>query len=190
MIRDMIRPTSRWAMSSKIILVLTLFMAGSLCAGKLPGADEAVRLLLPGSSTERETHLLVKSDREECAQLTGQKDIGALVTRYVVRNGDDIAGYAYLDKHMVRTMPQTLMVAVDADGTLVGIKVLAFREPAEYMAREGWMQQFHGKQVKDELRMKKNIDGITGATLTSRAVTQCARRILVIHQVLEQREKK
>jgi Na+-translocating ferredoxin:NAD+ oxidoreductase RnfG subunit len=53
------------------------------------------------------------------------------------------------------------------------------------MAPEGWMEQFREKTVKDEIRMKKNIDGITGATLTARAVTQCARRIMAIHQVLE-----
>jgi Na+-translocating ferredoxin:NAD+ oxidoreductase RnfG subunit len=79
------------------------------------------------------------------------------------------------------------MVAVSAEGAVVGIRVLAFREPAEYMAADGWMEQFRGKTAGDDIRMKKNIDGITGATLTSRAVTQCARRVLAVHQTLEQR---
>jgi Na+-translocating ferredoxin:NAD+ oxidoreductase RnfG subunit len=164
-------------------------MAASLQAGKLPGADEAVRQLLPDCSYERETHLLTQAEQSACAGLASQKDVGALVTRYVARNESGIAGYGYLDKHPVRTLPQILMVAVDADGVLVGIRVLAFHEPAEYMARAGWMEQFRGKTEQDKIRMKKNIDGITGATLTARAVTQCARRVVTIHQVLEQREK-
>jgi len=81
------------------------------------------------------------------------------------------------------------MVALDADGVLLGIQVLAFREPAEYMPREGWMEQFKGKTAEDEIRMKKNIDGMTGATLTARAVTQCARRVMTVHQVLEQKRE-
>ena len=57
------------------------------------------------------------------------------------------------------------------------------------MAREGWLDQFKGKSVDDQIRMKKNIDGITGATLTARATTQCARRIMAIHEVLKERAK-
>jgi Na+-translocating ferredoxin:NAD+ oxidoreductase RnfG subunit len=146
-------------------------------------------MLLPGLQYERETHLLNETELAAYVETAGQENVGALITRYVARNEDGVAGYAYLDRHKVRTLPQTLMVALDASGAVVGIKVLAFREPAEYMAQEGWMGQFRGKTVGDEIRMKKNIDGITGATLTARAVTQCARRVMAVHEVLEQQEK-
>jgi Na+-translocating ferredoxin:NAD+ oxidoreductase RnfG subunit len=173
----------------KKLFILLVVTTASLHAGKLPGADEAVRQLLPGDSYERETLLLTEAEQAAGTELAAKEIPSALVTRYVVRNeAGEVAGYAYLDKHMVRTLPQTLMVAVDADGVLIGIKVLAFREPAEYMARDGWTKQFRGKTVQDEIKMKKNIDGITGATLTARAVTQCARRAVSIHHVLEQRD--
>jgi Na+-translocating ferredoxin:NAD+ oxidoreductase RnfG subunit len=177
-------------MSFKTVLLLGLVLTASARAGKLPSADEAVRDLLPDCGYERETLLLTQAEQSACVEAANQKDVRALVTRYVATNQTGIVGYAYLDKHLVRTLPQTLMVAVDADGSLVGIKVLAFREPAEYIARDGWMEQFRGKTAADEIRMKKNIDGITGATLTARAVTQCARRTLAIHQVLEQQDPK
>jgi Na+-translocating ferredoxin:NAD+ oxidoreductase RnfG subunit len=175
-------------MSFKRIFAVTVMMAVSLSAGKLPGADEAVRQLLDGDSYERETLLLTASEKAVSAETSAQEDISALVTRYVVRDASGVIGYAYLDKHLVRTLPQTIMVAVDEEGALVGIRVLAFREPSEYMAKEGWLGRFHGKTVDDEIRMKKNIDGMTGATLTSRAVTQCARRTMAIHRILEQRD--
>jgi Na+-translocating ferredoxin:NAD+ oxidoreductase RnfG subunit len=176
-------------MSFKAALLLSVLMTVCAQAGKYPTADEAVRQLLSGATSfERETILLTPSQQKAGADAAAQNEIGGLVTRYVARTESGTAGFAYLDKHLVRTLPQTLMVAVDAEGALVGMKVLAFREPTEYIARDGWMEQFRGKTVEDEIRMKKNIDGITGATLTARAVTQCARRTLAIHQVLEQRE--
>lgn len=180
------RPILRSATSFKVALVLSILTATSLPAGTLPGAGEAVRLLLPGLAYERETYLLNEAELTAYMEAAGQEEVGALVTRYVARSEDGIAGYAYLDKHKVRTLPQTLMVALDAKGAVVGIRVLAFREPAEYMAQQGWMEQFRGKTAGDEIRMKKNIDGITGATLTARAVTQCARRVMAVHQILEQ----
>lgn len=185
--RNSTKPTWRWVTSFKVVPALLVATAASLIAGTLPGADEAVRQLLPGSAFERETLLLTEAEQAVCTESTGQKTVSALVTRYVVRNDAGIAGYAYLDKHRVRTLPQTLMVAVDADGALLGVRVLAFREPAEYMAREGWLEQFRGKTHDDEIRLKKNVDGITGATLTARAVTQCTRRVMAVHQVLEGR---
>ncbi len=175
----------------KVAIVLLLVTAGSSLAGKFPAADEAVRQLLPDGTYERETLLLTKTEQALGTELAAKEIPSALVTRYVARNEEGgIAGYAYLDKHLVRTLPETLMVAVDAEGILVGIRILAFREPAEYMARDGWMEQFRGKKAEDQIRMKKNIDGITGATLTARAVAQCGRRTLAIHQILEGRENK
>ena len=189
--RNTTRRIWQWAMSFKAVLLSSMLMAVSVQAGKYPTADEAVRQLFSGASSfERETILLTPAQQKAGANLAAQKEISALVTRYVAGTESGTIGYAYLDKHLVRTLPQTLMVAVDADGSLVGIKVLAFREPAEYIARDGWMEQFRGKTAEDEIRMKKNIDGITGATLTARAVTQCARRTLAIHQVLEQQDPK
>ncbi|QBG47526.1 FMN-binding protein [Verrucomicrobia bacterium S94] len=185
----LIRPTWLWAMSFKATFLSCILLAASVQAGKYPTADEAVRQIFPKAvSFGRETRLLTQTQQQAVADLSAQKDITALVTRYAVYSESGTLGYAYLDKHMVRTLPETLMVAVDTDRKLVGIRVLAFREPAEYIARDGWLEQFLGKTVKDEIRMKKNIDGITGATLTSRAVTQCARRTLAIHQVLEQQD--
>ena len=185
--KTLIRPIWHWATSFKAVLLVSGLTAVSSLAGKLPGADEAVRQLLSGNSYKRETHLLSEAEQTAAAASSSQESVSGLATRYVVSNADGLVGYAYLDKHRVRTLPQTLMVAVDPSGRLLGIKVLAFHEPAEYMARDGWMEQFAGKTVEDELRLKKNIDGITGATLTSRAVTQCARRVLAVHQVLENR---
>lgn len=190
MTRNMTRPTWQWATFFNLALVSLFLMTASLQAGKYPTADEAVRQLLPGAETyERETVLLVEADKTAASDFSAQKDITALVTRYVAKNASGVIGYAYLDKHMVRTLPETLIVALDADGKLRGIKVLAFREPEEYIAHEGWMEQFKGKTVQDEIRMKRNIDGITGATLTARAVTQCARRTMAIHEVLIQKDK-
>lgn len=188
---DSIRATLQWVMSFKVAFVVSMMTAATLYAGKFPSADEAARQLLIGSTYERETLLLTKAELASSAELAAKEIPSALVTRYVIRNeAGGIVGYAYLDKHLVRTLPQTLIVAVDADGILVRMKVLAFREPAEYIARDGWMEQFCGKTVEDQIRMKKNVDGITGATLTARAVSQCARRTLAIHHVLDQRGKK
>jgi len=76
------------------------------------------------------------------------------------------------------------MVAVDADGTVLRVEVLAFREPQDYLPRDIWYEQFDGKRLDDDLDVKRAIRGVTGATLTVRATTEAVRRILAIHRIL------
>jgi hypothetical protein len=78
------------------------------------------------------------------------------------------------------------MVVVDPGGRVRRIEVLSFREPQDYLPREGWYGQFEGRALDGELNMKKGIRGITGATLTARATTEAARRVLALHRVLRE----
>jgi Na+-translocating ferredoxin:NAD+ oxidoreductase RnfG subunit len=81
-------------------------------------------------------------------------------------------------------MPETIMVAVDDAGRATRIQVLSFSEPEEFLPRPNWYEQFQGKPLSDELSMKRGIRPVTGATLTARATTDAARRVLALHQVL------
>jgi len=91
--------------------------------------------------------------------------------------------------HVVRTETETLMILVGAAGAIARIEVLSFTEPEEYLPREHWYGQFPGKRLDDELAVKRGIRPVSGATLTARATTQAARRILALHQVLRQRAR-
>ena len=63
--------------------------------------------------------------------------------------------------------------------------MVSFREPLDYLPREGWYRQFDGEQLDDDLQLKRDIRPVTGATLTARATTEAVRRVLAIHQVAE-----
>jgi Na+-translocating ferredoxin:NAD+ oxidoreductase RnfG subunit len=93
-------------------------------------------------------------------------------------------GYAYLDTHRVRTLPETLMVVLEPDGGVRRVEVVVFREPIEYIPRDSWYGQFEGERLSDELALKRDIRPVTGATLTARATTEAVRRVLAIHAVM------
>ena len=61
-----------------------------------------------------------------------------------------------------------------------------FAEPKDYLPRAKWYAQFVGCKLDGRLRLKRGIKGVTGATLTARATTGAARRMLALHQVLEE----
>ena len=93
-------------------------------------------------------------------------------------------GTAYFETHLVRTLPETVMVVVAADGTVGRVEVLSFAEPPDYLPREAWYRQFDDRPLDAELELRHAIRPVTGATLTARVTTDAVRRVLAIHRVL------
>ena len=172
------------------------FFAVFLAAAAPAGAkvfltqDEALKLAFPGAAVERRTVFLTDAEVQEAAVLSAGPRPSALAVAYVATKDGRLAGTAYFDTHVVRAQPETLMVVVSPAGTIARIEVLSFSEPEEYLPREHWYAQFPGKALDDELAVKRGIRPVSGATLTARATTEAARRVLALHQVLERRAKK
>ena len=168
------------------VAVVAVFLAGTAPATVLVTLDEALKLAFPDAKTERETLFLSEAERREIETLSGHELSGGLATRFVARSDrGEIVGYAYVDTHVVRTLPETVLVVVDPAGSARRVEVVSFREPLDYVPREGWYRQFDGEQLDDDLQLKRDIRPVTGATLTARATTAAVRRVLAIHQVAE-----
>jgi Na+-translocating ferredoxin:NAD+ oxidoreductase RnfG subunit len=76
------------------------------------------------------------------------------------------------------------MVVIDVAGRVERVEVLSFDEPPDYLPGAAWYRQFLGQALDSQLALKRDIDGITGATLTARATTEAVRRVLAVHGVL------
>jgi hypothetical protein len=149
---------------------------------------QALALAFPeGTKVERKTAFLTDEQLAQARALAGP-DVavtGALVVRYM---GKDAAGTplgtVYFDTHRVRSVDETLMVVVDPQGRASRIEILAFAEPPEYLPKKGWLAQLLGRDLDDELRLKRGVRPITGASLSSKAATDAVRRILALHRVI------
>lgn len=146
--------------------------------------DEALARAFPEAQVERVGHVLTEAQMAAAAKLAGKPIPSALVAAYEARREGRLIGTAYFDAHRVHSKQETLMIVVDPDGQVADVRVLAFTEPAKYLAPEAWLRQFLGRPLDDRLQLKQDIQGITGATLTARATTKAVRRTLAIHAVL------
>lgn len=76
------------------------------------------------------------------------------------------------------------MVVVSPEGVIDRVEVLRFAEPPESMASEAWIDQLEGRTLEPDLQVGRDIINMTGATLTSGALTRASRRILAIDQLV------
>jgi len=78
----------------------------------------------------------------------------------------------------------TYATAIDLQGNVIDIVVMSYRETHGGEVREhSWLKQFVGKSLVNPIKLGKDIDNISGATLSCRNITDGIRRLLVIHQL-------
>ena len=78
----------------------------------------------------------------------------------------------------------TYAAAIDANGAVLGIEIMDYRETHGGQVREaGWREQFRGKRSSDALELDVDIVNISGATMSCKHVTEGVRRLLALYDI-------
>lgn len=154
-------------------------------ATERPSVEQVLHLGFPGAEAVRESLFLSPEQLQTISQESGVDGQRALATRLTMRVEGRVVGWAYLDTHRVRTLPETLVVMIDESGRILRVEVVAFREPPDYLPPPRWYEQFNNRVLNDELELKAGIHSMTGATLSARAATDAVRRVLAVHAVVQ-----
>ncbi len=169
------------------VLLLTLFLALPLICwgGALMSKDAALKLAFPSADTVETTNLfLTEAEMEQVKKRSGVALKSALYTFYVGKKGEEVIGYAAIEAATVRTLPETVMVVLNTDGTVQFTEILAFFEPQEYMPSQRWLAQFKGVFLSPTLRVGGEINGMSGATLSAQAITRQVRKTAALCAIL------
>jgi hypothetical protein len=146
--------------------------------------DQAIAECFPDAEVTRTTAVLDDAARKRIEEASGGDAPTSIVHPYVVRQDGEVIGTVYFDVHRVRTRRETMAVAIGTDGRLVRALVCAFAEPQDYIPPQPFYDQFANRALDDELRLRRGVDGVTGATLTCKATVGCVRRVLALHAEL------
>jgi hypothetical protein len=172
----------------RLAAFLLILSPAAARARVLMDQQEALRLAFRApAAVERRTLYLDPAQVRRAAGLAGVPVESRVVTYYVASDGASaggaILGYAYFDTHLVRTLPESIMIVVGPDGRIRRIDILSFDEPDDYFPKDRWREQFPGRRLDDDLALDRGIRTLTGATLSARAITQAARRVLALHEL-------
>ncbi|MBI4490498.1 MAG: FMN-binding protein [Deltaproteobacteria bacterium] len=147
--------------------------------------DEALKLAFPDADQiEMRTLIMEDPELKKAQQMARTRIDSKLFTFYVGKKKGAVIGYAAIDTHIVRTLPETFMVVLSPEGQVQTTVVLAFHEPPEYLPSERWLEQFHNKTLSPDLWVGRDIAGIAGSTLTTQAITQGIRKVVALFQIL------
>ena len=76
-----------------------------------------------------------------------------------------------------------MLVVLTPEGKISAVHTLAFHEPPEYQPPQRWYQQLYQKEL-ERLSFSADIQGMTGATLSTRSALNISRKVMAIYQIL------
>jgi len=169
----------------RFILVLGVALFVTPCFSMVYfSKDEALEMAFgTDASVELLSLFPTESQMAQIEQLAKSKLESNLISVFVGKKQGQIVGYAMIESHNVRTQPETMLLVVDADGNLTNLRILAFHEPPEYQPPDRWYAKLLNLPV-EKLSFDNDVQAVSGATLSSRAALNGARKLLAIYQVM------
>ena len=151
--------------------------------------EEAPKAVFPeADSFERK---VVRSNEEIKAKI--QQRMGKTKTSlwedsyvtFVAKKGETILGYAAIVEEIGKHRPITFIVGVGPDRKIKDAALMVYREAYGGEVRDRrFLQQYKGKQLKDPLLPYRDIQNISGATMSVEAIGLGSKKALALFEVV------
>jgi len=154
-------------------------------AEELISVDKALQKIFRKASAF--TPHTVTLSAEQISRLEEKADItfaGAhleTVTFYTAQENGQTVGYAFEDTVLGKWGPIHYLAGLNTDGQVKEVVILAYDEiRGRPVAKPRFLRQYKGKGLPAPVKLQRDIDGISGATISSRSLTDGIRKILYI----------
>jgi len=148
----------------------------------IPAAQQA---MFPGARMVDRSIPLDAAQRKAIAKAAGAPGYDKVQRIWEAQVGGKRAGWFMVDRVIGKHEYITYAIALTPDGAVRGIEILDYRESYGGEVRNAnWRKQFAGKRAGQSLKLVRDIKNISGATLSSRHITDGVRRLLVTWQML------
>ena len=147
--------------------------------------EEAQKALFPSADSFVPVVLvLTDAQKRAIADASGAQAPHGELRSWAAKRGDAVLGHVFVDNVIGREDFITYAVGVGADGKLLPVEILDYREShGGEIRNKAWLAQFAGRSDPRQLQMRADIKNIAGATLSSEHVTAGVRRILALWSI-------
>jgi len=153
----------------------------------LPGTTEQVKapkwLRFPVEYDELKLRrvAVARADATALRERMGKRFSKREVSFYEALSNGRVAGYAYRSSERGKHGRIHYVVYLDLEGTVLSVEVVSSREVrGRAVARESFLAQYRGKSAADPVAVGRDINAISGATISSKALTRGVREAVVV----------
>jgi hypothetical protein len=162
-----------------LLLILTLIFAVDLAATEYQSSDAFVNEAFSGKPPKAKSFWVSRKVKPTVTEIL-QHNPGFMRTRYW-QDGDKTV---WVLNEIGKTQPITVGIVIE-NNNITLLKVLTFRESRGWEVKHDFFtDQFKQAALRDDYSLNKHVDGISGATLSVRALTKTAKLALFFDQQL------
>ena len=143
--------------------------------------EQAQALMFPGASLTPDFRTLTDAQAAAIHKDSGVDFLGRDLKAWRASTG----GWFILDRVVGKHEFITFALALDVSGAVKDIEILDYRESyGDQVRGAGWRAQFTGKRRGAVLKLGQDIKNISGATLSSKHVTDGVKRLLSAYAIV------
>jgi len=131
------------------------------------------------------TFAIDRTVKARLAQRLGYTPARDKYTIFVATTHGKIDGYAVVDDEQGLHQPITFATRLSPRGMVERVEIMVYREPRGDEVRDvRFRKQFQGKTSQDPLRLNRDIDAVSGATVSSASLAVGVRRATILVEEL------
>lgn len=158
---------------------------GEVFAEILCSVQDAVKILLPqAQDITEEIKTLSDEQKKIISKTAGVQFDPELDKEYcfsIAKTDGRIVGYAVQDNVKGKWGVIKYMLALEPDGKVKDVVVLELKERRGRPVKERrFLDQFIGKTTKDQIKLNKDIRGVSGATISSSGMSNGIRKMVYV----------
>ena len=107
---------------------------------------------------------------------------------WTISNNDTTIAYALMDNVLGKSMPITFLLILNNEGSILATEVIKYREAyGGEVGNKNWLAQFINSTETSQFKVGKNIDGISGATISVNSLSKGIQKIAVLFPLIKDR---
>ncbi|MBO9579527.1 MAG: FMN-binding protein [Sphingobium sp.] len=143
--------------------------------------EQARSAMFPGETFDPAFHSLTPQQIAEIRRASGESPLSKELKAWRASGG----GWFIVDQVVGKHETITYALALDASGAVKSVEIMDYRESYGSQVRDPrWRAQFTGKRAGQSLQLGKDVKNISGATLSSKHVTDGVRRLLATYAIV------
>lgn len=166
------------------------FILGALIIGLISGAayartfmsiQDAQKLMFPNTKLTKVPVTFTDAQLEVIRDRSGVREPEKGDQIWHAANGGWFMVQQVVGKHEMITYA----IGINPDGAVKHIEILEYVESYGYeVAEQSWLKQFYGKTVANTFKLGKDVDSISGATLSCKHLADGVKRDLVAYDTV------
>ncbi|HEY5893284.1 MAG TPA: FMN-binding protein [Chthoniobacterales bacterium] len=143
--------------------------------------EQAQQAIFPGASFTPDPRTLTAEQRKAIEKASGVPARRPEIKAWRVSSG----GWFIVDEVLGKHEFIAYAAGITAEGAIKSIEIMDYRETyGDEIRGASWRAQFVGKTKAAPLKLDEDIRNISGATLSSRHITDGVKRLLALHDLV------